>query len=64
MGADTTVYVKVVKECEAWVEVQAVTLTEAKQMAFNDKDVIRVVGARYDKPGSEWDDVNTYGPSA
>ena len=50
MGADTTVYVKVTKEVEEWIEVQAVTCTEAKQIARDDIDVIRVISAQYDKP--------------
>ena len=54
MGAETTVYVKVVKEIEEWVEVSAITLTGAKAIARNDIDVIRVLSGQYDKP--EWEE--------
>lgn len=50
MGAETTVYVKVTKEVEQWVEVQAITLDEAKSLARDDCDVIRVISAQYDEP--------------
>lgn len=50
MGANTTIYVKVTKEVEQWVEVQAVTCLEAKQIARDDLDVLRVVAAQFDKP--------------
>ena len=55
MSAGTTVYVKVTKEVEQWVEVRAVTLTEAKRVAREDMDVLRVVGAQYDIPDDYYD---------
>lgn len=50
MSAYTTVYVKVTKEVEQWIEVQAVTCIEAKQIARDDLEVVRVLEAQYDKP--------------
>lgn len=53
MSASTCVYVKVTKEVEEWIEVQAVTLTEAKAIARDDIDVIRVLSAQYNDPNEE-----------
>ena len=50
MGADTKVYVKVIKEVEQWIDVQAVTCLEAKQIARDDLNVVRVITAQYDEP--------------
>jgi len=52
MGAETTVYVKilkpVVKLVEEWVEVQAVTLDDAVKEVK--EDTFMVLDAQYDKP--------------
>ena len=50
MSANTTVYVKVTKETEEWMEVSAVTLIEAKRIARDDADVMRVLEAQYAEP--------------
>jgi hypothetical protein len=53
MGAETTVYVKVVREYISWIEVDAVTLSEAKMKAIIEADVTRVIHAQYNEPYSE-----------
>jgi hypothetical protein len=50
MGAATKVYVKVTKEIEEWMEVYAVTRTEAMDEVRNDINVVRVLDAQYEKP--------------
>lgn len=47
MSASVPVRVKVIKETEQWVDVYAVTLTEAKEIARTDPGVVRVVSAVY-----------------
>jgi hypothetical protein len=54
MGANTTVYVKVVKEVVGWVEVSAINLGEAMRTArAENNDVVRVIHAQYEEPYSE-----------
>ena len=54
MGAETKVYVKVVKEVTSWVEVDAVTKGEAIDKVFAmDQDIVRVIDVLYEPPYSE-----------
>lgn len=53
MGAETKVYVKVIKEVEEWITVDAVTLSQAEQEAYAEDEVIRVVAAQYDPPDGD-----------
>jgi hypothetical protein len=48
MGAETEVFVKVIKAHEEWVSVQAVTLEEAKDKARRLPLVIHVAEATYE----------------
>jgi len=50
MGAETTIYVKVVRPVSEWVEVRAVCLDDAMADAMNLPNVIAVLDAQYDKP--------------
>jgi hypothetical protein len=50
MGAETTVYVRVRKLYEEWIEVSAVTLQQAEEIALDRDDVVEVVESAYDKP--------------
>jgi hypothetical protein len=53
MGAETTVYVKVIKEVIGWVEVSAITLEDAIKVAREREDVDRVISAQYEEPYSD-----------
>jgi tetrahydromethanopterin S-methyltransferase subunit B len=48
VGAETTIYVLVVKEVTEWREVHAVTLSEATEKAEKLDGVVRVLEAAYD----------------
>jgi hypothetical protein len=50
MGAETTVYVRVLKTHEEWIEVSAVTLTDAELKAWQEKGVTEVLETSYDRP--------------
>ena len=50
MGAEVRVYCRVVKAVEAYIEVDAVTLDEAREMAKREPQVITVLGVSYDPP--------------
>ena len=50
MSAETTVYVKVTKEVEQWIEVEALTCYAAIEMVKNYDGVVNVIGAQYDEP--------------
>jgi len=50
MGAETTVYAKVLKSHEEWIEVPAVTLDEAAKAAYCQERVIAVLHVQYEKP--------------
>lgn len=51
MSANTTVYVRVLKTHEEWIEVSAVTLEEAEREASKLPNVAYVLGAHYQIPG-------------
>jgi hypothetical protein len=51
MGAETTVYVRVLKTHEEWIEVSAVTLDEAKFEASKLPNVAAVLDAHYQLRG-------------
>jgi hypothetical protein len=53
MGAETLVYVLVQKVHEEWIEVSAVTLEEAKERARDQRGVMYVVDATYDRPAPQ-----------
>lgn len=53
MGAETTVYCKVMKTTYEWIEVSAVTLDEAIEKAEAQKGVIKCVEASYEPGGIE-----------
>jgi len=48
MGAKTTVYVKISKPVTEWIEVQAVTLSDAIKEVK--EDTFQVLDVQYDKP--------------
>lgn len=48
MGAETEVFVKVLKTHEEWISVQAVTLQDATMLASRMEGVIRVLEACYE----------------
>jgi hypothetical protein len=50
MGAETTIYVKVLKHYEEWIQVSAVTRLEAEHEALRTPDVITVLEVSYDPP--------------
>jgi hypothetical protein len=50
MGANTTVYVRVVKAYTEWVEVQAVTLADAEQKARELPGVVDTIDSSYSNP--------------
>ena len=50
MGAETKIYVWVMKTHKEWVEVDAVTLEEARSKAAGLRGVICVLGAQYEEP--------------
>ena len=50
MGAETTVYVKVRRFRDEWIEVSAVTRTHAEEIARTRDGVVEVVESTYDKP--------------
>lgn len=47
MGAETTIYCRVLVAQEVWIEVQAVTLSEAMKEAEKEFGVIRCLEASY-----------------
>lgn len=47
MGAETRVYVRVLKTYDEWIEVSAVTLDEAKEIAEKLPGVARVMETSY-----------------
>lgn len=51
MSARTTIYVRVLKTYDEWIEVQAVTLDEAKEEAEKLPDVARVLETSYEPGG-------------
>lgn len=55
MGAETVVYVKVGKMAYEWIEVQAVTASEAALEALRMPGVAVVVATSYDKPERDGD---------
>jgi hypothetical protein len=48
VGAETTVYVRVIKSHEEWISVDAVTLDEAIEKAYALPGVVFVILATYD----------------
>jgi hypothetical protein len=50
MGAEVPVFVKVLKPHVEWVEVSAVTLSEAMEKARSLPDITWVMGAQYNPP--------------
>jgi hypothetical protein len=48
MGAETRVYCRVIKAVEAYVEVSAVTLDEARELAKREPQVVTVLEVSYD----------------
>ena len=50
MGAETRVYVRVVKAYTEWVEVSAVTLSEAEEIARKLPGVIDTIDSSYETP--------------
>ena len=50
MGAETTIYVKVARLQEEWIEVQAVTMLEAAQLAERLPGIAMVLDTSYDAP--------------
>jgi hypothetical protein len=50
MGAETTVYVRVLKTHEEWIEVSAVTLADAELKAWQQKGVAEVLETSYERP--------------
>lgn len=51
MGAETTIYCRVLVTKEVWIEVQAVTLSEAMKKAEEKFGVIRCLEASYEPGG-------------
>jgi hypothetical protein len=51
MGAETTIFVRVLKSHDEWIEVQAVTLDEATEKAEKIPGVIRVMEVSYEPGG-------------
>jgi hypothetical protein len=51
MGAETTVYCKVLVAEERWIEVSAITLQEAMSKAEAQPGVIRCIEASYEPGG-------------
>lgn len=50
MGAETTIYVKIARLQEEWIEVQAVTMLEAAKIAECMPGVAMVTDTSYDRP--------------
>jgi hypothetical protein len=50
MGANTTVYVRVLRTHKDWLEVNAVTLEEAEEIARRSYGVVAVLGSTYADP--------------
>lgn len=53
MGAETTVYCRVLKAHEEWIEVSAVTLAEAREKVAAMPGVIQVLDAEYEPEQDE-----------
>jgi hypothetical protein len=53
MGAETRVYVRVLKAYDEWIEVSAITLDDAKEKAESLPGVIRVMETSYVPGGVE-----------
>ena len=51
MSARTTIYVRVLKTYDEWIEVQAVTLTEAREEAEKLPGVVHVMEVSYEPGG-------------
>jgi hypothetical protein len=50
MGAATRIFVKVQRLTESWIEVSAVVLADAKEMAAAMPGVVNVLDAQYEEP--------------
>jgi hypothetical protein len=48
VGAETRVYCRVIKAVEAYIEVDAVTLDEARELAKREPQVVTVLEVSYD----------------
>ena len=53
MGAETVVYVKILKPVVEWIEVQSITFDAAIKEVKEDTFHFQVLDAQYDKP-DEW----------
>jgi hypothetical protein len=50
MGAETTVWVRVMRPHYEWIRVSAVTLADAVAQAYTEPRVIDVIKAQYEEP--------------
>jgi hypothetical protein len=53
MGANTTVYVRVLRTHEDCLEVSAVTLDEAEEIAQRSVGVVAVLGSTYERDATD-----------
>ena len=53
MGANTRVFLEVLRTHSEWIEVSALHLDEAKDIAMREPGVIQVLQSQYDYPEGE-----------